>query len=240
MVSFGSYFGLHTSYFKYMKKLLYIFIAITVLSIIGLAVGFWYVKNYPAKAYSKNIEKMPYDVIIVPGFPYTGSPWHDVVMIRMYWSKYLYENGATRNVIYSGAAVSSPYIESKIMAEYGKALGIPAENIFMDTLAEHSTENVYYSYKLAKSLGFKKIAVATDPFQSMAVSRFVKKQNLDVDFLPIVFDTLKVMTKTEPDIDPSVAYVEEFESLKEREGFFKRFRGTLGKNMNDSYYEGTE
>lgn len=189
------------------------------------------------KTYEENITNRPYDAIIVPGFPYENPSWHDVMMIRVYWSHYLYENKIAKNIIYSGSAVYSPYIESKIMAEYGKALGIPEENIFTDTLAEHSTENVYYSYKLAQKLGFEKIALATDPFQATMLKSFVKQKKLQVDFLPIVFDTLKNIEKPEPQIDPSVAYVEDFEPLKEREGFFKRIGGTMGKNINEEVYE---
>lgn len=189
------------------------------------------------KTFNKNVLKKPYDAIIVPGFPYEDSTWHDVMMIRVYWSHYLYKNNVTKNVIYSGSAVYSPYVESKIMAEYGKALGIPEEHIFTDTVAEHSTENVYYSYKLARNLGFEKIALATDPFQTTMLKGFVKRKKLDIDYLPIVFDTLSEMEKPEPQIDPSVAYVEDFESLPDREGFFKRLGGTMGKNIDHDVYE---
>lgn len=194
-------------------------------------------KRSAEKTFNENLTNKPYDAIIVPGFPYEDTTWHEVMMIRVYWSHYLYENKITKNIIYSGSAVYSPYVESKIMKEYGIALGIPSEHIFTDTLAEHSTENVYYSYKLAKNLGFKKIALATDPFQATMLKSFVKQKKLDVDFLPIVFDTLREMDKPEPVIDPSGAFVKDFEPLKEREGFFKRIGGTMGKNINDDVYE---
>jgi uncharacterized SAM-binding protein YcdF (DUF218 family) len=31
------------------------------------------------------------------------------------------------------------------------SIGIPRENIFTETKAEHSTENIYYSYKKAQT-----------------------------------------------------------------------------------------
>jgi len=189
------------------------------------------------KSFEKNVLKKPYDAIIVPGFPYEDSTWHDVMMIRVYWSHYLYENNITNNVIYSGSAVYSPYVESKIMREYGKALGIPDQNIYTETKAEHSTENIYYSYKLAKNLGYKKIALATDPFQTAMLKSFVKKKELNVDYLPIVFDILEKMDKPEPEIDASVAYVDDFTALPERESFFKRFGGTMGKNIDENAYD---
>ncbi|MGK7389892.1 MAG: YdcF family protein [Candidatus Cyclobacteriaceae bacterium M2_1C_046] len=179
----------------------------------------------------------PYDAIIVPGYPFQDSTWHDVMKIRVYWSKYLFENGYTNNVIYSGSAVYTPFIESVIMREYGKALGIPKENIFVEMEAEHSTENLYYSVQLAENLGFKKIALATDPFQNSLLKRFAKKNDLNIDFLPIVFDTLKHIPKPTPEINYSVAYVQDFEALPDKENFWKRFRGTLGGNINPDLYE---
>ena len=108
---------------------------------------------------------------------------------RVYWSKYLYDKGITKNVIYSGSAVYTPYVEGKIMALYAIALGIPEENVFSETMAEHSTENVYYSYKLARKLGFERIALATDQFQAKMLKRFTKKiVSRDAGIIPIVTD----------------------------------------------------
>lgn len=58
------------------------------------------------------------------------------------------------------------------MGLYAQQLGIPAQHIFYDTLARHSVENVYYSYLIAKEQGFKIVAIATDPFQSIFLRNF--------------------------------------------------------------------
>jgi uncharacterized SAM-binding protein YcdF (DUF218 family) len=190
--------------------------------------------NYrAAKTYKKNVSLQPFDAIIVPGVPFENDKWSDIMKIRVYWSHYLYSEGIARNIIYSGSAVYSPYIESKIMALYGQELGIPKENIFVETKAEHSTENLYYSFHLARDKGFKKIAVATDPFQSAMLVRFAKKRNLDVHFLPIVFDTLKKIEKYDPQINPQSAYVENFVPLPERESFMERMSGTMGNKIEE-------
>ena len=82
------------------------------------------------KAYSKAIATKPFDVIIVPGFPYfEGQPWPQVVQMRMIWSKFLYQNGYTKNIIFSGSAVYSPYVEGKTMKAFAIAMGIPEEHI---------------------------------------------------------------------------------------------------------------
>ncbi|MCR6640714.1 MAG: YdcF family protein [Sporocytophaga sp.] len=180
------------------------------------------------------MQSEPYDAIIVPGipYPYENGNWHPVMKIRVYWSEYLYKKGIAKNIIYSGSAVYTPYVESKIMALYGEALGIPKENIFAETKAEHSTENLYYSYKMAQKMGFKRIALATDPYQDKLLRRFGKKFKLDVTHIPIVFDTLKQINKIDPKIIDSTAQVQNFISITERESFWKRWKGTLGKNIN--------
>ena len=108
----------------------------------------------------KSLEEEPYDVIIVPGYPYTetDSTWNNVHKIRVEWANYLYQKGYTKNIIFSGGAVYSPYVESRIMKLYAEQLEIPSENIFTEESAEHSTENVYYSYRLAK----KKVSNISD------------------------------------------------------------------------------
>src|SRR5690606_7815645 len=175
-------------------------------------------------------------VIIVPGYPFQDSAWHDIMKIRVYWSAYLYNNGYTKNVIYSGAAVYTPFVESKIMKAYGMALGIPGDSIFVDTLAKHSTENLYYSYQLAKKLGFEKIALATDPFQNAPLARFATSNGIDVDFLPIVFDTLRLIDKPDPEIDYSKASVGNFVPLPEKLSFFERLNGTMGNKIDKGVY----
>ena len=183
---------------------------------------------------------MPFDAIIVPGVPF-DTAWSDVMRARVLWSHYLYEEGFTKNVIYSGSAVYSPYIESRIMAEYAKELGIPEEHIYTEERAEHSTENVFYSYYLAKYLGLENIALATDPFQTKMVKSFAKKKKLDIGYVPAMFDVVGMRYGgTSVTIDPSTAKVENFTPLPEREGFFKRFAGTMGKNLKYEPEEITE
>ena len=92
----------------------------------------------------------PLDAIIVPGVPFSGGNWDSVMKARVTWSCFLYKNGYTRNIIYSGSAVYTPYFEGIIMGLYAEQLGVPKEHIFCETEARHSTENVYYSYLLAK------------------------------------------------------------------------------------------
>jgi len=188
----------------------------------------------PVKVYYRAVKKQPYDVVIVPGIPYQDENWESNVMkTRVLWSFYLYSKGITRNVIYSGSAVYSPYVEGKIMALHAIALGIPREHVFSETNAEHSTENLVYSYILAKKMGFTKIALATDPFQSATLRSYAWDIGMKVDFIPIIYDTLDIMkVDTLLHIDPSSAFIRDFVALPQRENIVKRILGTMGLEMD--------
>ncbi len=176
----------------------------------------------------KEMEK-PYQAVIVPGVPLEGEDWSRIMQARVYWSYYLYQEGITKNIIYSGSAVYTPYVESEVMAMYAKKLGIPEENIHTETCAEHSTENLYYSYQLAKRLGYKRVALATDPFQTFMLTSTIKSRlHHEVGIVPIVFPIVEDMDKTTPEIDREKARVDNFTSIEDREKPLKRFMGTLG------------
>jgi len=180
----------------------------------------------------------PFDVLIVPGTPFYGR-WDTTMKGRVLWSWILYKNGIVRNIIYSGDAVYSPYKESVIMGLYGQALGIPAGHIFYDTQARHSTENIYYSYLLAKQLGFKTIALGTDPFQAFTLKGYLKKRfATPVYRLPFYVDSLAVYNHLEPEIDFRHLKEKNWKSIKQQESFFRRFRGTLGRDIDWDQYEG--
>lgn len=179
----------------------------------------------------------PYDIIVVPGVPYEDGELSLTMSGRILWSKYLYDKGITKNIMYSGSAVYTPYYEAKIMAMVARELGIPDSVIFVETKAEHSTENIYYSYKKSKLLGFDRVALATDPFQAKMLKTFIKKRvSKDVGIIPFYFDSLSTLPQPDVTIPDSLAYEPNFISITERESWSKRFKGTRGQNLNESYY----
>lgn len=190
--------------------------------------------------YFKKAKTESYDMIVVPGVPFYEQGWDSVMKARVYWSKYLYDRGIAKNVMYSGSSVSSPYYEGEIMAMYAVAIGIPKENVFAETKAEHSTENLYYSYQKSKKLGFSSIALSTDPYQAKQLRKYARvKVDRSVGLIPIVFDTLRAMRHTmiDPPINYQSAYNRDFIPLSSRESFWKRFRGTMGKNVVKNAYK---
>lgn len=191
-------------------------------------------KKRPRRLFREVVKQQQhFDAIIVPGVPFYNNAWDSTMKSRVIWSYVLYKHGYAKNIIYSGGAVYSRYYEAKIMGLYAQQLGIPASHIFYDTLAEHSTENVFYSYELARKLGFKTIALATDPFQSSLLKSFTRKRfGTEIVHLPFVVDSLNAYNGVNPVIDPSSAICRDtFVSITQRETFWKRIRGTIGKNI---------
>ena len=186
-------------------------------------------------AVAKN--EAPYDVVIVPGVPYIDSSNSGLIFTaRILWSKYLYDRGITKNIIFSGSAVSTPYYEGRAMKIIADSLGIPSNHTFAEIRAEHSTENVWYSMKMAQKMGFKRIAVATDPFQTKMLLSFMKKRCGNLPFVPIVYDTVIVdrhkWQQQLPKADFKDAYCPNFVPLAKRQPFSERWRGTMGKHIN--------
>jgi hypothetical protein len=216
-----------------MKSFIKIGIFATILLVISSSCG---VQRGAEKQFSKLNINEPYDVVIVPGAPVGDENLGSILAARIAWSKYLFDSGFTKNVIYSGAAVETPYIEGVAMKTYAEYLGLPAANTFAETKAEHSTENIYNGVKLARKLGFKKIALATDPFQNAMLSSFMKRRLKDVGAIPIVFRRI-FKDKNEynelPKVNVEIAHVDEneFIPLHARESFFKRLAGTFGSNI---------
>lgn len=191
-----------------------------------------YFRPAPAVLYERAVKGQPYDVIIVPGVPFNGTRWDTVMKGRVLWASHLYKRGIAKNIIFSGGAVYTPYVEGKVFALYAKALGVPGNHIFVDSLAQHSTENVYYSYQLARQLGFKKIAVATDPYQSAKLMGYTKRRfKSEITFIPFVEDTLKLINGVNPVIDAVSAKVSSFRPITETQSKFYRLKGTLGRNI---------
>lgn len=142
----------------YMKKWAFLFLGFVLLTSFGL-------KERVAKSNKKNFSKAPYDVVIVPGYPYDTAAKFPLLQARMNWVKELYDKGITMNIVFSGGAIHTPYVEAKVMKIISDTLGIPQQHVYLEENAPHSLQNVTYGTKLAKKLGFKKIAVATDPYQ---------------------------------------------------------------------------
>ncbi len=194
----------------------------------------------PEKCIQNAEQKKPYDVIIVPGFPHDSGQVNPVLSQRIKWAYYLYKKGYTKNIIFSGAAVHSPYVEANMMRLFALQLGIKSEHIYTETKAEHTTENLYYSYLIANQLGFKNIAFASEAAQTSFMKPFNRKFKLHVDFIPVIPDSLlKLPVQLNP-LDPVTehsAFIPNFVPLKKRQGALKTLRESRGYRVKKEIRE---
>jgi uncharacterized SAM-binding protein YcdF (DUF218 family) len=190
-------------------------------------------QRYATKSFERAKKEIPFDVIIVPGVPYQDTAMNVIYKARVLWAKYLYDSNFTKNIIFSGSAVYTPYYEATTMMMYADSLGLPTENLFAEIEALHSTENIYYGWKMAKPMGFKKIALATDPFQSRLLKSFMEEYTPGVYSIPIVFEKIDTKAIVFPKINDRAAFVDNFISLPKRQGFWERFKGTRGKRVKE-------
>ncbi len=205
------------------------------LLLIGCLIGLsscFFLGPSPKKRLQKIEAIKPVDVVIVPGLPLYHGQWDTLLKTRMLWSEFLIRKGYARHVIYSGNAVYTPWMEGPSMALMAQQLGIDSAQILVDTMAEHSTENLYYSYRMAKAKGFKSMAVATDPFQCAMLHKFAKKNfEEEIYFLPVIYDSIKARTNVEVYIDTTLTKKKQFRSLEERQDYKERLKGTRGKEI---------
>jgi len=174
--------------------------------------------HHAAVIYNTAIKKAPFDVVIIPGLPYDSAGRNPLFKARMLWAKELYNTGVVKNIIFSGAAVHSPYVEAMVMKIMADSMGIPTRHTFIEDKALHSNENVFYGVKLASSMCFKNIAVATDPIQTFIIKKITQKKYQQISFLPFNFTAMPGFYKGSiPKINASDAFVENFVPLKQRE-----------------------
>jgi len=190
-------------------------------------------KHHATTSYAAAKKQIPFDAVIVPGFPYQDTAMNAIYKVRILWAKHLLDSGYTRNIIFSGSAVHTPYIESRTMKLVAVAMGIPEANVFTEEKAEHSSENIYFGWILACALGFKKIALATDPYQSGMLQSVIDKYTPGVMSLPIQFEKIDASNVIFPSVDVASAKVNPFTPLNQRESFWARLKGTMGKRIRE-------
>lgn len=210
------------------------FIGVTVVIALLVYLLGWNMKRNAKATLSNNLVNGPYDVIIVPGLPYEPDKTNTLFKVRMLWAKALYDKGVARNIIFSGGAVHTCWQEGTVMKTMADSMGIKPANTFAELRAEHSNQNVYYGYKMARQLGFNKVAVATDQFQDFFLSSYIKKRLPQVARLPLPVDSFPVYSNMQlPHIDATCARVDSFIPLNKRKSRIERLRTSWGDEVKE-------
>lgn len=186
----------------------------------------------PRKRLMKCEKIKPIDVAIVPGLPLYHGQWDTLLKTRMLWSVYLYKKGYIKNIIFSGNAVYTKWREGGCMADIAKKLGVREENIFVDTIAEHSTENLFFGNELAEKNGFKTVALASDYFQCGMLYKFARRKiDKEIHFLPVIFDSIQKDFNVNVILDTNLNVKPGFIPIEERQSQADRLKGTRGKKI---------
>ena len=89
------------------KKLLKWFLIISVfISIALFAFSKYQFRYVPKQVLAETRLEQPYDAVIVPGIPFHNMEWDWLMKMRVYWSVYLYNEGITKNIIFSVKSVT--------------------------------------------------------------------------------------------------------------------------------------
>jgi hypothetical protein len=110
----------------------------------------------------------PFDAVVIPGCPTTADGHLTrCQVLRAVFGAELWKKGWTRNLITSGGAAHTPYVEAEALALALAALGVPPEHIWLEPSALHTDENMWASWQVARALGFQRIAVASNREQAI-------------------------------------------------------------------------
>lgn len=153
----------------------------------------------------------PYDAVIVPGYPYKTEDRNKILFnVRIFFAKELFEKGLAKNIIFSGGAAHTPYVEGRIMKIIADSLGLPPEHTFVEDKAMHSNENAKYGTQMAKAMGFKKIAIATDPYQFSYMTLLLKFYAPKTGILTFDPKQMPDYNKQLPSVDSTGSLVKNF------------------------------
>lgn len=145
-----------------LRKIVFLIIKMSLLSIILIFVVDLYIRNYGSK-YIVNLEGSPQvEAIIVPGaYVFPSGRVSDILADRLSVAVDLYKANKAEKLLVSGDHGSVSYDEVNAMRRYLQSQGIPRENIFMD----HAGFSTYDSlYRTRDIFGVKKAIIVTQEY----------------------------------------------------------------------------
>ncbi|KHD35372.1 hypothetical protein NL50_13760 [Clostridium acetobutylicum] len=157
---------------KYMSLSVFIFIII-ILILINL---------YPLLFYKSPITKLrrdSFDVIIILGFPdlQNGKP-SPIMRERVIKAVELFNKGYANKIICSGGGVYNKYIESDVMANFAKSLGIPNGCLIKEDKSRNTYQNIQNSIKIMENKHWSSAIVVTSPWHLRRSNYFLSKFNI--------------------------------------------------------------
>ncbi|NJN94033.1 MAG: YdcF family protein [Anaerolineales bacterium] len=142
------------------KKRWLVRISVALLSVI-VTVNYlaWTIYAYPFTA-----APVQADAAIVLGAAAWGERPSPVFRERINYAIALYERGAVRKLIFTGAqADASEPAEAVVAQQYALDHGIPADDILIETRSHSTQENLYYAQQVAQAQHLSRLLIVSDP-----------------------------------------------------------------------------
>ena len=95
---------------------------------------------------------------MVPGVPFTEQGWDSVMKTRVYWSKFLYDKALPKTSCIPVPRCTRPTTKERswLLCDCHRDT---QRKCIRRNQAEHSTENLYYSFHKSRKLGFQTVAL---------------------------------------------------------------------------------
>jgi uncharacterized SAM-binding protein YcdF (DUF218 family) len=126
------------------------------------------------------------DVILVLGAKTLyGNTYNSCLVSRVTHAVDLYKAKYAPKILFSGGTDREDNInEAKTMKKLAIALGVPSEDILLETRSTSTYENILFSQKILRSLHLKSVILVTDPFHSARAELVSKKLGLSFGISP--------------------------------------------------------
>jgi len=141
----------------------------------------------------------------------------------------LYKTGHIKKIIASGGNaifVKQHFAEAEFIAKSLIDLGIPKEDIYIETQSKNTKENAEYTHKLIDSMGGLKgkLVLITSAFHIPRATEVFEKEGLKIRPYPCAFGMFPSSTKLE-----AAAFVPTSDSF---DGWARFFKEIIGRTIN--------
>jgi uncharacterized SAM-binding protein YcdF (DUF218 family) len=126
-------------------------------------------------AYASANDSSPADAAIVLGAAVWGSRPSPVFAERINHGVHLYQEGRVQAIIFTGGLGPGDRLsEAEAAKAYAVARGVPATDIYIETVSTFTYENVAQAAQIVEQQGFSRVLVVSDPLhmkRSVTIAR---------------------------------------------------------------------
>ena len=131
------------------------------LALVAACYGFLMVR---INAYASVSDSEPADVAIVMGAAVWGARPSPVFAERIKHSINLYHEGRVQAIIFTGGLGRGDQLaEAEAAKAYALARGVPAEDVFCETVSTVTYENLDQAAQIVRQQGFSRVLIVSDP-----------------------------------------------------------------------------